>query len=57
MDTAAPQSAGTAEPGFGDQPAAAPLRWETGAESVLTHGHHAGDLPAEIARWYTITQI
>jgi alkylation response protein AidB-like acyl-CoA dehydrogenase len=24
---------------------------------VLTHGHHARDLPAEIARWSTITQI
>jgi hypothetical protein len=29
----------------------------TGAESVLTRGHPACDLPAETARWSTITQI
>jgi hypothetical protein len=29
----------------------------SGAESVLTHGHPARDLPAETARWPTITQI
>jgi hypothetical protein len=28
-----------------------------GAECVLTHGHHARRLPAETARWSTITQI
>jgi alkylation response protein AidB-like acyl-CoA dehydrogenase len=27
------------------------------AESVLTHAHAAHDLPAETARWSTITQI
>jgi alkylation response protein AidB-like acyl-CoA dehydrogenase len=27
------------------------------AESVLTHAHAACDLPAETARWSTITQI
>jgi len=27
------------------------------AESVLSHGHAACDLPAETARWSTITQI
>ena len=27
------------------------------AESVLTHAHPACDLPAETARWSTITQI
>ena len=40
-----------------EQAAGARLRWETGAESVLTHGHHARDLPAETVRWSTITQI
>jgi hypothetical protein len=28
-----------------------------GAESVLTHAHPTRDLPAETARWSTITQI
>lgn len=28
-----------------------------GAESVLTNAHPARDLPAETARWSTITQI
>jgi alkylation response protein AidB-like acyl-CoA dehydrogenase len=28
-----------------------------GAEFVLTRGHPARDLPAETARWSTITQI
>jgi alkylation response protein AidB-like acyl-CoA dehydrogenase len=40
-----------------EQAAAARARRETGAESVLTHGHHSRDLPAETARWSTITQI
>jgi alkylation response protein AidB-like acyl-CoA dehydrogenase len=30
---------------------------ENGAESVLTHEYPAGRLPAETARWSTITQI
>jgi alkylation response protein AidB-like acyl-CoA dehydrogenase len=31
--------------------------FRTRAESVLTHGHLARDLPAETVRWSTITQI
>jgi acyl-CoA dehydrogenase-like protein len=30
---------------------------ESRAESVLTRGHPARDVPAETARWSTITQI